>query len=343
MATKSRLGRGINQMIPTDDNEKQKKSSVKSSNDTKKNTKGSSKSSASENIEPEVKEVVKEVVKVKEVIKEVPSDTKLKITDIEPNRYQPRKEFNEDALAELADSIKKYGIIEPIVVSKKGKSYEIIAGERRWRAARLAGLKELPVIIREYSDKERMEVALIENLQREDLNPIEEALAFQSLIDEYELKQDEVAERVSKSRSAITNSLRLLKLSDKVKQMLIDDMISTGHARALLAIEDPDVQYESALSVFDEGLSVRETEQLVKSVNHVLAGHEIDKDGKVKSEVKNEALEAVLRELEENLKTTLGSKVFIKSKGSKGKIEIEYVSSDDLERIVHIIKLGSQI
>lgn len=343
MATKSRLGRGINQMIPTDDNEKQKKSSVKSSNDTKKNTKGSSKSSASENIEPEVKEVVKEVVKVKEVIKEVPSDTKLKITDIEPNRYQPRKEFNEDALAELADSIKKYGIIEPIVVSKKGKSYEIIAGERRWRAARLAGLKELPVIIREYSDKERMEVALIENLQREDLNPIEEALAFQSLIDEYELKQDEVAERVSKSRSAITNSLRLLKLSDKVKQMLIDDMITTGHARCLLSISDPDVQYETAMTVFDEGLSVRETEKLVKGVNNILAGKKIDKNGKAVDDPSDAAMEAILAKYSEDLKTTLGSKVSIKAKGKKGKIEIEYVSSDDLERIIHIINTGAAL
>ena len=282
-------------------------------------------------------------VAVKEVIKEVPSDTFLKISEIEPNTSQPRKDFNEDALAELSDSIKKYGIIEPIVVSKGKKGYQIIAGERRWRAARMAGLKEVPVIIREYSDRERMEVALIENLQREDLNPVEEALAYQSLISVYNLKQDEVAERVSKSRTTITNSLRLLKLCDKVKQMLIDDMISTGHARALLAIEDENVQYETALSVFDEGLSVRETEQLVKGVNNILAGKEIDDKGQEKTKTKDAALEAVLSQIAEDLKNTIGSKVNIKSNGKKGKLEIEYVSNDDLERIVHIIKAGSAL
>lgn len=298
---------------------------------------------ASNNTTDNKKDNVKVVKQVKEVIKEVPAETKLKVSEIEPNTLQPRKEFNEDALAELADSIKKFGIIEPIVVSKKGKGYQIIAGERRWRAARLAGLKEVPVIIREYSDRERMEVALIENLQREDLNAVEEAMAYQSLIDEYNLKQDEVAERVSKSRTTITNSLRLLKLSDKVKQMLIDDMISSGHARALLSIEDENVQYETALSVFDEGLSVRETEQLVKGVNNILAGKEIDDKGQEKKSTKDPALEAVLSQLSEELKTILGSKVSIKSNGKKGKLEIEYVSNDDLERIIHIIKAGSAL
>ena len=298
---------------------------------------------ASNNTTDNKKDNVKVVKQVKEVIKEVPAETKLKVSEIEPNTLQPRKEFNEDALAELADSIKKFGIIEPIVVSKKGKGYQIIAGERRWRAARLAGLKEVPVIIREYSDRERMEVALIENLQREDLNAVEEAMAYQSLIDEYNLKQDEVAERVSKSRTTITNSLRLLKLSDKVKQMLIDDMISSGHTRALLSIEDENVQYETALSVFDEGLSVRETEQLVKGVNNILAGKEIDDKGQEKKSTKDPALEAVLSQLSEELKTILGSKVSIKSNGKKGKLEIEYVSNDDLERIIHIIKAGSAL
>ncbi len=298
---------------------------------------------ASNNTTDNKKDNIKVVKQVKEVIKEVPAETKLKVSEIEPNTLQPRKEFNEDALAELADSIKKFGIIEPIVVSKKGKGYQIIAGERRWRAARLAGLKEVPVIIREYSDRERMEVALIENLQREDLNAVEEAMAYQSLIDEYNLKQDEVAERVSKSRTTITNSLRLLKLSDKVKQMLIDDMISSGHARALLSIEDENVQYETALSVFDEGLSVRETEQLVKGVNNILAGKEIDDKGQEKKSTKDPALEAVLSQLSEELKTILGSKVSIKSNGKKGKLEIEYVSNDDLERIIHIIKAGSTL
>ncbi|MCR5106297.1 MAG: ParB/RepB/Spo0J family partition protein [Eubacterium sp.] len=322
-------------MIPTDDDSPSPKKSVKkSSSKSKKADADSSKS------EQEKKVVVKEVVK--EVIKEVPKDMKLKISDIEPNRNQPRKEFNEDALVELADSIKKYGIIEPLVVTKKGKMYEIIAGERRWRAARLAGLKEVPVIIGNYTDKERMEVALIENLQREDLNPIEEALAYQSLIEEYQLKQDEVAERVSKSRSTITNSLRLLNLSEKVRQMVVDDMISTGHARALLAISDPDVQYETALTVFDEGLSVRDTEHMVKSVNNILKESDEKKDNK-SEDLSNEALKAVISQLEENLKTTLGSKVSIKSKGKKGKIEIEYVSSEDLERIIHIINSGASL
>ncbi len=324
MAPKRGLGRGIDRMLDVED------------------TKASSKSTKKESA-PKQNTVVKEVVKGKEVVKEVPAETILKISDIEPNKNQPRKEFNEDALSDLADSIKKHGIIQPIVVSKKGKSYVIIAGERRWRAARLAGLKQVPVVIKDYSDKERMEVALIENLQREDLNAIEEAMAYQSLIDEYHLKQDEVADRVSKGRPTITNSLRLLKLSDKVKQMLVDDMISAGHARCLLAIEDPSVQYETALSVFDEGLSVRETEQLVKGVNNILNGKEIDKDGKVVEKKNDAAMEAILNELAENLKTTLGSKVTIKSKGKKGKIEIEYVSSDDLERIVHIIKSGAAI
>lgn len=329
------LGKGINTMIPTDDDSPSPKKSVKkSSSKSKKSDDDSSKS------EQEQKVVVKEVVK--EVIKEVPKDMKLKISDIEPNRNQPRKEFNEDALVELADSIKKYGIIEPLVVTKKGKMYEIIAGERRWRAARLAGLKEVPVIIGDYTDKERMEVALIENLQREDLNPIEEALAYQSLIEEYQLKQDEVAERVSKSRSTITNSLRLLNLSEKVRQMVVDDMISTGHARALLAISDPDVQYETALTVFDEGLSVRDTEHMVKSVNNILKESDEKKDNK-SEDLSNEALKAVISQLEENLKTTLGSKVSIKSKGKKGKIEIEYVSSEDLERIIHIINSGASL
>ncbi len=327
------LGNGLKNLYGgVDDKDIKKKTDTKKATSKKKNDEAESQQEQS-------KPVVKEVIK--EVVKEVPSETVLKISMIEPNSSQPRKDFNEDALAELADSIKKYGVIEPLIVTKKGKAYQIIAGERRWRAARLAGLREVPVIIREYSDRERMEVALIENIQREDLNAVEEALAYQSLIQVYNLKQDEVAERVSKSRTTITNSLRILKLSDKVKQMLIDDMISTGHARALLAIEDPDVQYETALSVFDEGLSVRETEQLVKGVNNILAGNEIDDKGQVKNSKKDPAMEAVLNQIAEDLKTTLGSKINIKSNGKKGKIEIEYVSSDDLERIVHIIKSGS--
>ena len=327
------LGNGLQKMIPTDGASVEKKTGTKSkkSSTSKPNVASSSKKS-----KVDKKEVVKEV------IKEVPAERFVKLSDIEPNLSQPRKDFNEDALAELSDSIKKYGIIEPIVVTQKGKMYEIIAGERRWRAARLAGLKEVPVIIREFTDKERMEVALIENIQREDLNPIEEAIAFQNLIDVYNLKQDEVAERVSKSRSTITNALRLLKLSDKVKQMVIDDMLSTGHARALLAIENPEVQYETALSVFDEALSVRETEKLVKGVLNILDGKEIDDEGRAKdpNTATDAALEAILSQITEDLKTLLGTKVSIKNKGKKGKIEIEYTSSDDLERIIHILKTG---
>ena len=336
-AKKGRLGPGADRLfgLTAEEMKETKNEKKKSSSSTKRQP------AKTEEKAPE-KEVIKEVIK--EVVKEVPADTKLRISDIEPNTLQPRKNFNEDALAELADSIKKFGMIEPIVVSKKGKSYQIIAGERRWRAARIAGLKEVPVIVREYTDRQQMEVALIENLQREDLNPIEEALAYQSLIDEYNLKQDEVAERVSKGRSTITNALRLLALSDKVKQMLIDDMISPGHARCLLTITDPEVQYNTAQIIFDEGLSVRDAEQLVKGVNNVVSGKEIDDEGHiVDKKADNSAMEAILSKLTEELKTTLGSKVNIKSKGKKGKIEIEYTSADDLERIVHIINSGAAL
>ena len=204
----------------------------------------------------------------KQVVKEIIKETdKIDINKIEPNASQPRKNFNEDSLQELADSIKQHGMIEPLIVQEGEKGFfQIIAGERRWRAAKIAGLKDVPVIVKEYSDREVMEIALIENLQREDLNPIEEAEAFQRLIEEYELKQDEVAERVSKSRAAVTNSLRLLKLDGRVRSMIIEDKIKSGHARALLAIEDKDEQYEMALKVFDENLSVRETERLVKKL-----------------------------------------------------------------------------
>ena len=196
--------------------------------------------------------------------KEKSAETIVAITKVEPNRKQPRKYFDEDALQELSDSIKQFGLLQPILVQDRKDYYEIIAGERRWRAARLAGLKEVPVIIKNYTDQEIVEIALIENIQREDLNPIEEAQAYKRLLEEFNLKQDEVAERVSKSRAAVTNSIRLLKLNDKVQQMVIDDMISTGHARALLAVEDEEEQYALAQKIFDEKLSVREIEKLVK-------------------------------------------------------------------------------
>ena len=241
----------------------------------------------------------------------------MKINEVEPNRDQPRKNFDEDALLELSDSIKQFGVLQPLLVRKRKDYYEIIAGERRWRAAKLAGVKEVPVIVKEYTDQEILEIGLIENIQRENLNPIEEAIAFKRLLEEFNLKQDEVAERVSKSRTAVTNSMRLLKLSDKVQQMIIDDMISTGHARALLAIDDPELQYTLANKIFDEKLSVRETEKLVKEIKN-------PKKPKEKKVMENAF---IYQDLEEKMKGVFGTKVSIASKGKgKGKIEIEYYS-----------------
>lgn len=300
MATKRGLGRGLDNLIPTDE--------VKTAKSVTTKTK------------TEVKEVVKKV------------EQTLNINRIEPNKSQPRKTFDEDALLELADSIKQFGVIEPLVVVKRKGYYELIAGERRWRAARMAGLKEVPVVIKDYTDQEIVEIALIENIQREDLNPIEEAMAYDRLIKEFNLKQDEVAERVSKSRTAITNALRLLKLTDKVQQMLVDDMLTTGHVRALISIEDAELQYETAMYIFDKKLSVRETEAYVKKV---LAG-------KVKRETDTTATEEsfdyLYKEIEEKLKGILGTKASVKAKNNnKGKIEIEYYSQDDLDRIVHML------
>lgn len=256
--------------------------------------------------------------------------TYVKITKVEPNREQPRKNFDEDALQELADSIKQYGIVEPLIVQDRKTHYEIIAGERRWRAAKLAGLKEVPVIVRNYTEQEIVEISLIENIQREDLNPIEEAQAYKRLLTEFNLKQDEVAERVSKSRTAVTNSMRLLKLCDEVQQMIIDDMITTGHARALISIEDAEQQYTIAQKVFDEKLSVRDVEKLVKNLN---------KPEKAKKEpMTDKALEAVYQNLEEKLKQSLGTKVAITSKGAgAGKLEIEFYTHDDLEKLTDLL------
>ena len=248
----------------------------------------------------------------------------MKINEVEPNRDQPRKNFDEDALLELSDSIKQFGVLQPLLVRKRKDYYEIIAGERRWRAAKIAGVKEVPVIVEEYTDQEILEIGLIENIQRENLNPIEEAIAFKRLLEEFNLKQDEVAERVSKSRTAVTNSMRLLKLSDKVQQMIIDDMISTGHARALLAIDDPELQYTLANKIFDEKLSVRETEKLVKEIKN-------PKKPKEKKIMENAF---IYQDLEEKMKGVFGTKVSIASKGKgKGKIEIEYYSDDELEHL----------
>jgi len=270
----------------------------------------------------------KEMAVVEKVV-EKKTDTVLRITEIEPNKGQPRKNFNEDALEELADSIKQFGLIQPLVVQKRDGYYEIIAGERRWRAAKKAGLKEVPVIIRDYTDEEMMEIALIENLQREDLNPIEEAQAYKKLINDYKLKQDEIAEKVSKSRVAITNSMRLLKLSEKVQDMIVDEMISSGHGRALLALNDKKMQEELANRIFDEKLSVRETEQIVKALNN-------PKERKNKEEYSDNF---VYEKIENEFKEIIGTNVSIKRKSQdKGKIEIDYYSTEDLERIIDLMK-----
>lgn len=268
----------------------------------------------------------KEETKVQEV---KTGETMMKINMVEPNREQPRKHFEEDALLELADSIKQYGVLQPLLVRKRDDYYEIIAGERRWRAAKLAGVKEVPVIIKDYTEQEVVEISLIENIQRENLNPIEEAMAYKKLISEFKLKQDEVAERVSKSRTAVTNSMRLLKLDEKVQQMIIDDMISTGHARALLAIDDPEQQYLLATKVFDEKLSVRETEKLIKGLKTP------KKETKL---IKNDEHKFVYDDLAEKMKNVFGTKVKIAPKSNgKGKIEIEYYSADELERMFEMI------
>lgn len=298
------LGKGLDSLIPNKSDKLTKPETKKNNSEVK--------------VSPAKK--IKEDPKASEIL--------LKINQVEPNRDQPRKEFDEDALLELADSIKQFGVLQPLLVQKKKDYYEIIAGERRWRAAKLAGLKEVPVLIKSYTDQEIVEISLIENIQRENLNPIEEAMAFKRLLEEFHLKQDEVAERVSKSRTAVTNSMRLLKLSDKVKQMIIDDMISTGHARALLAIEDEEQQYLLATKIFDEKLSVRETEKLVKSLKNP------------KKEVKKITPEHqfIYNDIAEKMKSIMGTKVNINAKANgKGKIEIEYYSEEELERIYDLM------
>ena len=270
---------------------------------------------------PKKETVVEKVVKKEEVM--------IKTSDIEPNREQPRKNFDEDALLELAESIKQFGVIQPLIVQKKNDYYEIIAGERRWRAAKMAGLKEIPVIVKNYTEQEIVEISLIENIQRENLNPIEEAQAYKRLLTEFHLKQDEVAERVSKSRTAVTNSMRLLKLDERVQQMVIDDMISSGHARALLSVEDKDIQYTLATRIFDEKLSVREVEKLVKH----LQAEEPEK----KADTRDDSF--IYKDIEEKMKFILGTKVNVThKKNNKGKIEIEYYSNEELERLIDLFE-----
>lgn len=322
MAVKKKgLGRGLDALFP----EKQKNAESSTSNKEKSDEK------VKENKVTKEKESTSSKEKA-----ETPSGSEVmvKISKVSPNREQPRKRFDEDSLVELSESIKQYGIIQPILVSEKKdykgeEYYEIIAGERRWRAARMAGLKEVPVIIKEFSDQEIVEISLIENIQREDLNPIEEAQAYKRLMDEYHLKQDEVAEKVSRSRTAVANSTRLLKLDERVQDMLINDMISAGHARALLAIVNQDMQYEIAMKLFDEKLSVRETEILVKRLTEPTKSK--------KTAIKNTTDDAIYESLEEKLKGIIGTKVFIRRKRNhKGKIEIEYYSQDELERILDL-------
>ena len=265
-----------------------------------------------------------------EKIVEKPVEMKVKIGEVEPNREQPRKKFDEDALLELSESIKQFGILQPLLVQKKDGYYEIIAGERRWRAAKLAGVKEVPVIVKDFTSQEIVEISLIENIQREDLNPIEEALAYKRLMEEFRLKQDEIAERVSKSRTAVTNSIRLLKLDERVQRMVVDEMISTGHARALLAIEDGDDQYTIAMKIFDEKLSVRETERLVKNLQNPKPK---------KENVADTQMEVIYHQLEEKIKSIVGTKVSIHQKNNqKGKIEIEYYSQAELERLIEMFE-----
>lgn len=275
---------------------------------------------------------VKVVEKVVEKIVEKPTEVKVKINQVEPNREQPRKKFDEESLQELADSIRQFGILQPLIVRDRKDYYEIIAGERRWRAAKLAGLKEVPVIIRKMTEQEVVEISLIENIQRENLNPIEEAIAYKRLLTEFELKQEEVAERVSKSRTAVTNSMRLLKLDERVQQMVIDEMLTTGHARALLAIEEPEAQFQIANQVFNNRLSVREVEKLVKNIGKEKTAKK-EKDNK-----QDNQQEAVFQDLEEKMKAALGTKVSINRKNDqKGKIEIEYYSIEELERLMEIL------
>lgn len=311
---KTGLGRGLDALFPektASNKETVKKPAVKDQQKTKQDL---SVSSATE----------------EKISEEKKSAFLVKISSVEPNLSQPRKQFDEDALVELSESIKQYGVLQPLLVTDKNGYYEIIAGERRWRAAKLAGLKEVPVIVKEFNEQELVEISLIENIQREDLNPVEEAMAYKRLIDEFHLKQDEIADRVGKSRTAVTNSTRLLKLDVKVQQMLIDEMITAGHARAILSISDKEMQANIAMKVFDEKLSVRETETLVKRMLE---------PPKEKKRKVSTAEDAVYENLEEKMKSIMGTKVFIhRKKNDKGKIEIEYYSKDELERIIDLFE-----
>lgn len=282
-------------------------------------------------VEKPVEKIVEKIVeKPVEKIVEKPVEQTLKLNLIEPNSEQPRKNFDEESLQELADSIRQYGILQPLIVQKKGNHYEIIAGERRWRAAKLAGITDVPVLIREYDKQQTMEIALIENVQRADLNPIEEAQAFQQLIQEFHLTQEEIANRVSKNRATITNSMRLLKLDVRVQDMLADGKISSGHARALLGLEEGERQYQVAVKINEEKLSVRDVEKLVKMMN---------RPPKEKKPEKGPDIDLIYRQVEDKLKSIMGTKVVINQKDkNKGRIEIEYYSQEELERLIELME-----
>ncbi len=274
-----------------------------------------------------------QTIKKEQVTKivEVEKEKFVNISEIEPNGSQPRKTFDEEQMSELAKSIQHYGVLQPLLVQKKGERYELIAGERRWRAAKLAGLKEVPVIVREYTKQQTMEIALIENVQRADLNPIEEAKAYQMLIQEFGLRQEDVAERVGKNRATITNNMRLLKLDERVQTMLIENRISGGHARALLSLENGEKQYQIALKIAENNLSVREVEKLVKELINPRKPRKKSEDDK--------DLEIFFKDLEDKLKGVMGTKVSINRKDkNKGRIEIEYYSSAELERLIELLE-----
>ncbi len=322
---KNGLGKGLDSLIPKSNMVKETSSKAQA---TKSNSVIKKKEIESKAPEVIIEKVIEKVVETVVEEKIVYDTQKVKISLVEPNRDQPRKQFDEDGLIELADNIKQHGILQPLIVIKRNDYFEIVAGERRWRAAKLAGLKEVPVIVKDYTELEIVEIALIENIQRENLNAIEEAMAYKKLLNEYNLKQDEIAEKVSKSRTAVTNTMRLLKLSEKVQQMIVDEMISTGHARALLAVDDKEFQFQLAQKIFDEKLSVREVEKLIKEVKSP------KKEKAKQTDIENKF---VYDDLQNKINQVLGTKVNIKHKNNKGKIEIEYYSAEELEHIFDLL------
>lgn len=330
MAKSRGLGRGLGAFFGDDINQDTVQNQDNTALDQKQTTeKKEGASGKSSKAKPEPERVVEKIV---EKIVEKPVEQTLRLSMIEPNRSQPRQNFDEEMMKELADSIRQYGVLQPLLVQKKDDHYEIIAGERRWRAAQMAGLSEVPVVIREYDKQQTMEIALIENVQRADLNPIEEAQAYQRLIREYGLTQEEIAERVSKNRATITNSMRLLKLDERVQQMLVENQISSGHARAILGIEDGDSQVLAAKKIVQENLSVRDVEKLVKLMAR-------PKKEKISKDDRGPDINLIYRELEEKLKSVMGTKVIINRKDkNKGRIEIEYYSQEELERLIEMME-----